>query len=230
MKPPKNPKAEAAAALLKGAVSGIPFAGSLISEVGNLYLNPLEKRKREWMNEVCRAIEEIQNQFSRIPKSLEKDEAFISFLYQTTILALKNHQREKLRALSNGLISAADPEGVPEDVVFQFIRFIDNLSVTHLKILDRIEKHAGQIARIETLEQVYGEFQSLTSLSLDRGIFRSFIQDLDAMFLLRIGDIDDFPEYATKRETIVTEQSKTRPLHVTELGRKFLLFIRQNEP
>lgn len=230
MKAPKNTKAEAAAAILKGAVSAIPFAGSLISEVGNLYLNPLEKRKKEWMNEVCRAIEEIQSRFSRIPNSLEQDEAFISFLYQTTILAMKNHQKEKLRALSNGLISAADPDGETDDIVFKFIRYIDDLSVTHLRILAGLEKHAGQIARAKKLYQVYKEFQSLTGISVDRGIFRSFLQDLDAMFLLRIGDVDDFPEYASKTESLITQQSKIKPVQVTDLGRKFLSFIRQNQP
>ena len=54
MEPPTDPKAELAAALVESAVSAIPIAGGVISEVGNLYLNPLEKRKQVWMNEVCR--------------------------------------------------------------------------------------------------------------------------------------------------------------------------------
>ena len=230
MKPPTNPKSEAAAALIKGAVSAIPIAGSVISEVGNLYLNPLEKRKQEWMNEVCRTIEDIQNRFSRLPASLEADEAFISFLYQTTIIAFKNHQQEKLKALSNALVSAADPENVSEDLTFQFIRYIDDLSVTHLKILAGLERHAGQLMRLKKLEQVYGQFQSLTGLSIDRAMFRSFIQDLDSRLLILIGDIDDFPEYASKRSGLLLQKSKTHPLEVTALGLMFLEFVRQSEP
>ncbi len=230
MKPPTDPKAELAAALVKGAVSTIPIAGGMISEVGNLYLNPLEKRKQAWMNEVGRAIEEIRERFSRLPESLEDDESFISFLYQTTILALKNHQREKLEALSNALVSAADPKCVSEDLVFQFIRYIDELSVTHLKILAGIEKHAGQLTRLENLDQVYSRFQSLTAISLDRAMFRSFLQDLDARFLICIGDLEDFAEYATKVEHIVTEQSGKRPLTVTEFGRTFLSFLNDKRP
>jgi hypothetical protein len=60
IQPPTSPTTEAAAALLKGAVSAIPFVGGVISEVGNLYLNPLEKRKQQWMYEVSVAIEEIK--------------------------------------------------------------------------------------------------------------------------------------------------------------------------
>jgi len=42
---PIAPKTEAAAALLKGIVSAIPIAGGAISELTNLYLNPLEKKE-----------------------------------------------------------------------------------------------------------------------------------------------------------------------------------------
>lgn len=230
MKPPTDLKAELAAALVKGAVSAIPFAGGVISEVGNLYLNPLEKRKQIWMNHVCRAIDDIQKRFSRLPESLESDEAFISFLYQTTILALKNHQQEKLEALGNALVSAADPESVSEDLVFQFIRYIDELSVTHLRILAGLDKYSGQLAQLSQLDQIYSQVQSLTTMSLDRAIFRSFMQDLDARFLIRIGDIDDFSEYASNQSVYLRPGSNKQPLEVTELGNTFLLFVRQKKP
>lgn len=228
MKPPSTSKAELAVALVKGAVSAIPIAGGVISEVGSLYLNPLEKRKQLWMNEVGLAIEEIRERFSRLPDSLENDESFVTFLYQTTILALKYHQREKLEVLRNALVSAADPSSISEDLVFQFIRFIDELSETHLQILSSFEKHTDQMANFSQLEQVYSHFKSATGITLERTMFRSFVQDLDARFLIRIGDLDDFPEYATKVEYIVAEASNKRPLHVTDFGRKFLLFIRRS--
>lgn len=230
MKPPENSKSEAAAALIKGAVSAIPIAGSIIAEVGNLYLNPLEKRKQEWIKHVSQAIEDIQKRFSRLPESLEADEKFISFLYQATIIALKNHQQEKRKALSNALVSAADPENESEDLLFQFIRYIDELSVTHIKILTGLEKHAGQLMKLDKLEQVYDRFQSLTGQSIERSMFRAFVQDLNSRLLIIIGDIEDLPEYASKKSRLLLEGSKTRPLTVTSLGRTFLEFIRQGEP
>lgn len=229
MKPPIDPKIEATAALLKGAVSAIPIAGGVIAEVGNLYLNPLEKRKQRWMEEVSRAIEEIHERFCRLPESLESDEAFVSVLYQATMLALKNHQREKLAALSNALVSAADPERISEDLMYQFLRYIDDLSVTHLQMLAGLEKHAGQIGRLEQLEQVYAKFLVLTGLSPDRAMFRSFLHDLDSRFLIRIGDLDDFPEYASKESYLLLNSSETRHLEVTDLGRKFLSFVQRKD-
>ena len=228
MKPEnENGKSELAAAIARGATSAIPFLGGIISEVGNLYLNPLEKRKQEWMRQVSEAIENIENRFSRLPKSLETDEAFISMLYQITIVALKNHQREKLYILQNAIESSADPNRISEDLSFQFIRYVDELSVTHLKILADLERHAGQITRLKALERIYWRINELTGLSIDRAMFRSFIQDLHSRFLIRIGDIDDFPEFATQQDTILLEGSKTRPLKVTKLGRAFLEYIQQ---
>jgi hypothetical protein len=85
-------------------------------------LNPLEKRRQQWSYEVFLAIEEIKARFSLLPESLETNERFVSFLYQATIVALKNHQREKIQALKNALVSAADPASESEDIAFQFLK------------------------------------------------------------------------------------------------------------
>lgn len=223
--PPTDPNIEAAAAILKGAVSAIPYVGGLIAEVGNLYLNPLEKRKQQWMVEVGQAIEEINKKYSLLPDSLQNDERFISFLYQATILALKNHQRQKITALRSAIVSVAKLEQVSEDLAFQFLRYIDELSVTHLSMLACLDKHAGQFARMEKLEQVYSKIKSYLGESIDRAAFRSFLHDLEIRFLIRAGDLDDLPEYDSKKSFLLLEQSTKRPLEVTSLGRSFLSFI-----
>jgi hypothetical protein len=228
--PPSDPKIETAAAILKGAVSGLPFVGGLIAEVGNLYLNPLEKRKQRWLAEVGQAIEEIQQQYSILPTALQNDERFISFLYQTTIVALKNHHRQKITALRNAIVSAANPEQISEDLAFQFLRYIDELSVTHLSMLACLEKHTGQFARLEKLEPVYGKLQEYLDTSIERAPFRSFLHDLDARFLIRLGDVEEFPEYASRESFLLIEESKKRPLEVTALGHSFLLFIKEDRP
>ncbi len=229
IQPPTNPKAELTVAIATGIVAAIPWFGGVIAEVGNLYLNPLEKRKQVWMNEVSLAIEEIQERFSLLPESLEEDDAFISFLYQATVLALRNHQQEKIDALRNALVSSADPTRSSEDLVFQFLRYIDELSVTHLQILADLDKHAGQFARLDQFDQIYDRFQTLMGQSIDRPVFRTFVQDLDVRFLIRIGDIDEFSEYASQLSLLELENSKKRPLEVTTLGREFLSFVQNKQ-
>ena len=230
IEPPVDPKIEAAAAILKGAVSAVPFVGGLIAEVGNLYLNPLEKRKQQWMAEVAHAIEEIHRRHSLLPESLQNDEKFVSFLYQATILALKNHQRQKITALRGALVSVASPEQISEDLAFQFLRYIDELSVTHLSMLACLDKHAGQFAPMEKLELVYDKIQLYLDTAIERVAFRSFLHDLDARFLIRLGDLEDLPEYASRKSFLEDEESKQRQLEVTSLGRSFLSFINNDSP
>ncbi len=182
------------------------------------------------MNEVSLAIEEINKRYALLPASLQNDETFISFLYQATILALKNHQREKINALRGALVSTADPKRVFEDLAFQFLRYIDELSVTHLGILACLDKHAGQFTKLEKLEQVLSALQSFLGAAIERAAFRSFLHDLDVRFLIRVGDLEDLPEYASKQSYFLLEESTKRSLEVTSLGRSFLSFIRRDEP
>lgn len=226
---PSSQTKDTTAAIIKGVVSAIPIVGGLISEVGNIYLNPLERRKQEWMQEVASAIQEIQGKYSALPENLQKNERFISFLYQATIIALKNHQKEKLRALRGALISAADPNLPSEDVALQFLRYVDELTPTHLHILSCLSKHIGQFARVDSLEQVLGIFGRFSSLKLDRIEFRLFVLDLDARFLIQMVDLKDLPEFASRASYVALQASARKPFEVTSLGRQFLEFVQDQK-
>ena len=229
MKSATDPNAELAMAIAKGALSSIPYAGGVIAEVANLYLNPLEKRKEAWAKRAQQAIEEIHERFARLPESLLDDEMFISSLYQLSDLAIKNHQQEKLELLRNAIVSAANPERASDDLILQFIRYVDELSVSHLRVLTELDKCPEVLESADRFEEIYAHLQMQSGAPLDCTVFRSFVQDLDAKFLIRIGDIDDFPQFATKVTKIVTEESSKRPLEVTDLGRMFLSFVRSGE-
>jgi len=229
IEPPSSPKAEATAAILKGAVSAVPIAGGLLAELGNLYLNPLERRKQEWMHEVSEAINQINAERDIQPITLENNEAFVSALYQATDVALRTHRSEKRAALRNALVSAATIEPAEDEYGATFIRYIDELSSTHVHMLQIINHRAGLFARLEKLEQVYSLATEITKTKLDRTFFRSVLQDLEMRFLLRLGDLEELPEYKSKQDLLVTDQSTIRPLQVTTLGRAFLAYIRADQ-
>ncbi|MDK9703257.1 MAG: hypothetical protein OEL20_08955 [Sulfuritalea sp.] len=222
---PIHPKTEAAAALVKGAISAIPIAGGAISELTNLYLNPLEKRKQRWMVEVSEAINKIQDRFNLLPKDLEGNEQFVSFLYQATLVAVKSHQQEKLIALRNALSTSIATDQFSEDVSFQFLRYIDELTCSHLAILAAVDCNIEQLAECKTLELVYANVRKTLAHDVDRLSFRAFLQDLDTRFLVRIGDLEDYPEFESKAEYIALESSEVRPLELTSYGSSFLSFI-----
>ncbi|MEX1013876.1 MAG: hypothetical protein WDZ80_01830, partial [Candidatus Paceibacterota bacterium] len=173
---------------------------------------------------------EINDKYGQSPQELEANEEFVSALLNATPVAIKTHQKEKVRALKNALINIGNPDDEDFEMSQQFIRYIDELSVMHLKVLAGLEKHAGQIDRKEKMEQVYSDLVKRAGLKIERLPFRSIIEDLKTRFLILTGDIDEYPEFATKSETLVTDQSGIRPLTVTKLGRTFLNFIGEFEP
>lgn len=218
------------AATLKGVASGIPFVGGVVAELGDLFFNPIQKRRENWRNEVQAALNEINNKYGRSPQELEASEEFLSALLSATPIAIKTHQKEKIKALKNALINLGNPAEKDFNMSQQFIRYIDELSVMHLKVLAGLEKHAGQIARKEKLEQVYSVLVKRDGLKVERLLFRSIIEDLKSRFLIQIGDVEEYPEFATKTENLILEQSGIRPLALTKMGRTFLNFIDEFKP
>lgn len=228
--PENHASSELVTALVKGTVGAIPWVGTLIAEVGSVYFNPLEKRKREWAGEVTQAIEEIRSRFGLLPEELQKDEKFVSFLYHATISGLKNHQQQKIEALRAAIVSSANPSGAAEDITFQYLRYIDDLTVTHTLILRCLNEHSGTLSSFKEVEPVYALVQRHSGVSLERAEFRAFLNDLDAKFLIRIGDIADFPEFASGQSAILDQSSSIKPLSVTSLGVGFLAFITLAKP
>jgi len=222
--PPHAPKTELAVALIKGSV-GLAPGGGLVAEVANLFFNPIEKRKQKWMALVAIALKEIETKFRRLPDDLEGDEKFISLLSHATLTALQNHHEEKLRALQRAVVSAANPESPAEDVQLQFLRYVDELSATHLRILACLTDHIHMISMMRSLLDVIGGLRLYLHEDLDPVVCRAFLHDLNARSLIAMVDLEDLPEFESKQQQLVTESSTTQPLRVTSLGRRFLNYI-----
>lgn len=226
--PPSDPKAEAATAVARGIVAAIPFAGGLISEIGNFYLNPLQKRKQKWAEDVSAALNQIREELNVLPEHLQENDQFISVLYQATEIAMRNHQLEKLAALRNALVASAAPDR-DHDLEVKLLKFVDELSITHIKVLGTFDLHAGQFARHKNLDQIFSTAKDFLKNPMDRIVFRSIINDLQTRFLIVLGDVEDFGEFKSKRSAIEMENSGVQPMSVTELGRAFLTYIRADQ-
>jgi hypothetical protein len=223
-------KKEIIAATLKGAAAGVPFVGGVLAELGDLFLNPIQKRRENWHTEVKSALNEIKNKYGLLPHEIEADDKFVSALLSATPIAIKTHQQEKIKALKNALINVSNPDDEDFDMSQQFIRYIDELGVIHLKVLAGLNKYSDQISKLEKMERVYSELTKKIGLKIERLPFRTIVQDLHSRFLIQIGDIEEYPEFATKTENFVAENSGINPLTVTELGRNFLEFIGEFDP
>lgn len=136
-RPPKKTKGDAAHAVVKAIASAVPTAGgpaSILMET--VFAPPLERRRQKWFEEVADAISVLQRKVSYLtPENLSKNEMFVTVALEATQVALRNHHEEKLRALKNAVSHSVLP-GAPEDQIqLMYIRFIDELTPTHLVVL-----------------------------------------------------------------------------------------------
>lgn len=202
----------------------VPGAGGFLSEAIDLWVNPLERRKARWVQEVTTAINQICDDLSILPEQLAKDERFLSFLMQTTLSALRSHQNEKLTALREALAAACDASRFSEDEAFVYLRYVDELTPTHVALLASVRTNRPNLADLTSLESIF-ELVSAKGLTIERMLFRTCLRDLSLRSLVAFDDIEDFHEYETRRVYRVTESSANRPLTITETGNRFLSFV-----
>ena len=226
--PPESSKAaELAVATVKGAISAVPVVGGLAAEIGSLYFDPLKRRNEKWIATVSEALSELYSRTDCLPENLAKDERFLSLLYQATSTAWKNHQDEKLRTLKSALVSAGTNPIISDDTCFRYFRLVDELTVSHIKLLSGIFRHADELSACKDLSSLYERFSGLVASHFTRMDFRALIEDLDRRFLIRRGDLGDYPEFESGAEYIATERSLINGIQVTTYGREFLLFIEE---
>lgn len=175
IEPPVSPGFEATAALVKGAVSAVPLFGGVLSELGNVLLNPLERRKQAWMLEVSTALNSILEQHHLQLADLQNDEQFISFLYQATGAALRTHQAIKLQALRNALTNSVVPGKYDGDLGLLYLRYIDELTPSHLLCLSSLEQDQAQYASHTSLAQVITTLRASHEIAGDQLTVRAFL-------------------------------------------------------
>ena len=201
-------------------VSAIPGAGPAINEFLGGVGSPLERRRLQWEKEVSCVLNRLESQFHITPGQALHNEAFVSFAVQASMAAVKTHQQEKLNALRNALLASGGPQAPSEDVMFQFLRYVEELTPSHLKIMTVID----QLGRCDALEDIYVAVGKRGIKMPDRAFFRACVEDLAARYLLNLGDVTELPEFEKGYQALV-DDSEPKPLWVTSLGRQFLEFI-----
>jgi hypothetical protein len=213
-------------AAIKGAVSAIPVVGGLIAELGTCLASPLDKRKREWCEEVEKALQILSSQYEKLPEALAEDPPFVTALLKATATALGTHRKEKLASLRNFLVSVGSKTIPDEEMQHALLRLLDDLSVGHIDVLRYLEADYDILKGKETLEAFYGRYHYEHKGQLDRITFRWILADLSARMVIHLGDIEDMNEFASQQVNLGLESSKIRPFQITDLGRELLKLLR----
>lgn len=211
--------------VVKIALGFVPWVGGALAEVVGHLNNDLARRQEFWMVQVSEAINALQKRSGLTVDELMKNEAFTSFLLQATPIALRNHQKEKITTLKNALASVGNPEFSDEDLAFQFLRYIDELTVSHLSILRLISSRADAFKEVKSMQQAFEHLTQEKQADISPLIARTYLRDLDARGLVNAIDLEDLPDFESKAVYIAAEQTDRHPLQLTEIGRKFLTFI-----
>jgi hypothetical protein len=121
----------------RAAVSAIPVVGGPLQVAfENVFGSPIEKRKQEWLEELANAFEELQARVKELtPERLVENEAFVTVVMQASQVAIRNHQEVKREALRNAVMNSALPNSPNEDEQLTFLRLIDQLTPSHLRLL-----------------------------------------------------------------------------------------------
>lgn len=214
--------------VVKIALNFVPVVGGSLAElVGHLHDN-VAKRQEAWAVQVSDAINELSRRSNLTVDQLLRDEAFVSFVLQATPIALRTHRTEKVRALKSALVSVGAAVGIDEDVASQFLRYIDELTPSHLRILQVVQDSSEQFSCVTTMERAIERLGPVVSHAPVGGlrlILRTYLHDLNARGLVNASDLQELPEFESRAGYLMVEESDRTPLQVTELGRSFLCFI-----
>lgn len=211
---------DAAYAVVRAALSGIPFIGTAAVELlQQVIAPPLARRQQDWMCDVAEAIRRLEVERGVRPEDLRDNPPFIDAVLTASQAAVRTSQQEKRQALLNAICHAGLP-GAPEGAVQQmFIALVDRFTEWHLRILaifadpQRWSGPSGRTVQADSslngiLEQAYPELRGR------RDLYDQIWTDLNNTGMVRTPHL----------HTMMTGQG-TLQKRTTELGDQFLRYI-----
>lgn len=149
---PTNRTGEIALGVGKSLVSLLPVVGGSAAELLGLVLSPVVERRRDaFYGELGRRLlrlEEVRGQLAALADEVgQQRESFTTTALHAIQIALRTHQREKLRALQNAVLNAATGSTPSDDLQLVFLSLIDQFSPWHLRLLEFLDEPAAWMQR-----------------------------------------------------------------------------------
>lgn len=134
--PPEATTGDKAHTLAKAGLASVPVVGGAAAELfAALVTPPLEKRRREWMEQIADSLRELEQAGAVDLEDLQSNDSFITTLMQASRAAVRNHQEEKVDALRNAVLNSALDKSPGESEEQMFLNLVDRFTVWHLRIL-----------------------------------------------------------------------------------------------
>jgi hypothetical protein len=155
--------------VVRAGLSAVPgFGGPAVELLGLIIMPPLERRRQQWMVAVADGLRKLEQQQQGFKiEALQDNPVFVDAVMQATQAALRTSQEEKLDALRNAVLNASLPNAPGTELQQLFIRFVDELTVWHLRVLTHFHDPGvtfrerglgeGYYNPIHSFEQVFPE-------------------------------------------------------------------------
>jgi hypothetical protein len=219
---PSQTKGEVAQALVRTGLSFVPLAGAPLAELVGLVLQPaLEHRREEWLQRLGSAVQEIRDRpGAPTIEELSQNEVFVTVVLNATVAAMRTHQEGKLDALRAAVMNAALPMAPDEHTQLMFIRFVDELTALHLRILSYLRDPPGWFA-------LYDIPRPNISMGARSAILESALPELkdrSDVYTQAVNELSARGLLSGSLSGMVSEQGLYQPL-TSPLGNRFLDFI-----
>ena len=130
-------------------VSFIPGVGVPAAQLLNLVIAPpLEQRRRDWFDGLADRLDRLERKVEGITfESLRDEEAFITAATTASMIAIRNHDEEKLAALQNAVVNVALCTEPDLELQAVFLSLVDYLTPLHMRLLRFFEHPRAFVAR-----------------------------------------------------------------------------------
>jgi hypothetical protein len=137
-------------------IMGVPsvVSGVLLENFNLLWKPPAEARAERWVTDVIDSLNSLTERIENIEELIVSEE-FQSLLITANQLVLKHHQVEKIKFFSNAVVNSITTPSLNYDKKFTFINLLDELTVSHIKILELLRNGIIWGVDKETTESRY---------------------------------------------------------------------------
>ncbi len=232
-KPPVEGAGDKTLAIGRNLVSPIaeifvPGSSGPIAILVDFIKDPYARRHQQWMENISIGLGKLERR--NILDDLKTNDEFHSVLIQATLAALRTHQEEKITALRNAVVNTAAGIDISSDLKQLFVRYVDELTPSHITLLRFLSENETKLAQTESFEILFRAFVSENSQpTIERDQFRLLCEDLKARVLVRISpNVNDFDDIydAVLLESERSGNATDIPLiRVTDMGRQLLSFV-----
>lgn len=185
-------------AAVRAGAGVVPVVGGPLQVlVETIFVSPVGRRKDAWLRELQVVVEELQQRMEGLtPDALAENEMFVTAVAQASQFAARTHQDEKLRALRNAVLHSALPGAPSDDRQLMFLRFIDELTPWHLRLLALFENPGIwlQTRGMQMPNLVAGGLESIIELAFQdlrgqRVFYSQVLRDLQVRGLMQQGQL-----------------------------------------